>query len=88
MRCHTGILKRLTVAKTLPQRPFWGRVGFSRIQNSINFLDKDAQDLLSILRELKGEGLDGFVNHGAYQQLEMKSVNSTHFFSLLLAPTS
>lgn len=54
------------------------------MQNSINFLDKDAQALLSILRELKGGRLDGFVNHGAYQQLEMKSVNSTHFFSFSL----
>lgn len=84
MRCHTDILKRCTVAKTLPQRPFWGRVGFSRMQNSINFLDKDAQALISIPRALKGEGLDGFGNHGAYQQLEMKSVNSTHFFSFSL----
>lgn len=51
------------------------------MQNSINFLDKDAQALLNIPRELRGEGLDGFENHGAYQQLEMKSVNLTHFFS-------
>lgn len=58
------------------------------MQNSINLLDKDAQALLSISRELKGEGLDGFRNHGVYQQLEMKSVNSTHIFSSSLAQHS
>lgn len=78
--CHTDIPNRHAVAKTLPQRPFWGKVRLSRMQSSINLLDQDAQAHLSISGELKGEGVDGFGNHNASQQLEMKPVNLTYLF--------
>ena len=80
MGCHTDLPNRHAVAETLPQRPFCGKVGLSRMQSSINLLDQDARAHLSVSAELKGEGLDGFGNHGASQQLDMKPVNSTHLF--------
>lgn len=44
------------------------------MQSSINL------DHVSSAGEIKGEGLDGFGNHSASQQLEMKPVNLTHLF--------
>jgi len=83
--CRADILNGHVVANTVPQRPFWGKVGLSRTQSSINLLDQDARAQLSTSGELQGKGLDGFGNHIACQQLETKQKNPARH-SPLLAP--